>query len=337
MKFPQYSLRTIFIVFFVVALILGCVMSVVRRVERQRDAIAVIRSQSGGVVYEKPDAETWCGDGDDREKNRQTWRGWLDDLLYDVKTVVCFEYTPEISKALRDIPNVYNLCINSGVHGTDLHVLPDLPNLHMLSIHKANSLDENAIETLGRLTQLETLVLKDAPITDSGLRFLQPMRSLEKLELSSIPIDGTGLRNLHECRDLRTLYVWKGALTDEGMKAIGGLSQLETLFLVDCDIPVSSFAHLSGLRNLKWLILSNKWPPEVDFSTFPVLPKLERLEFAVQPPDGQPNTYHVRSLPHFPMLRELTLGDMDATDDDVEYYRKRRIETVRANCVLPWD
>ncbi|NLE60486.1 MAG: hypothetical protein GX616_19245, partial [Planctomycetes bacterium] len=273
MKFPQYSLRTIFIVFFVVALILGCVMSVVRRVERQRNAIAVIRSQSGGVVYERPDAETWCGDGDDREKNRLTWRGWLDDLLYDVQTVVCFEYTPEISKSLQDIPNVYNLCILSGVHGTDLVVLPDLPNLRMLSIWRANSLDDNAIQTLGRLIQLETLVLKDAPITDSGLRFLQPMRSLKKLEFSSIPIEGTGLRNLHECRDLRTLFVWKGALTDEGMKAIGGLSQLETLFLVDCDIPVSSFAHLSGLRNLKWLVLSNKWPPDVDFSTFPVLPK----------------------------------------------------------------
>jgi hypothetical protein len=127
------------------------------------------------------------------------------------------------------------------------------------------------------LRLLQTLDLRDAPVTDAGLEHLRGLAELEKLcfwvtdaglehlrglpRLRELDLGGTkvtdaGLEHLKELRQLEKLDLYDTGITDAGLEHLKGLQQLQELGLSGTEVSDAGLEHLKGLRLLRTLDLS---------------------------------------------------------------------------------
>ena len=71
---------------------------------------------------------------------------------------------------LKGLTNLEELDLNDdkAINGPGLKYLSDLKNLRQLNLN-GDPVDDESLESIGNLTNLESLILYDAPITDLGL------------------------------------------------------------------------------------------------------------------------------------------------------------------------
>lgn len=94
-----------------------------------------------------------------------------------------------------------------------------LATLRVLCIHspsapaQGNGITNDALKTIGKLTQLKELSLCGMPIDDVGVKELRRLTHLEFLDLFGTELSNEGLPHLYSLRKLRTLNVretqWK--------------------------------------------------------------------------------------------------------------------------------
>src|SRR5262249_51648577 len=146
------------------------------------------------------------------------------------------------------------------------------------------SLTDRAMETIGKLTNLEELSLDGNKITGAGLRHLRGLKKLRKLDLNfnqlqpddlepvseltgltSLSIYSTGIVNdrvgelLALLTNLRTLTLSerRAALTDRGGEPRANLRQLENLTIMGSPkVTDAGLAAVFGMPRLKILRLS---------------------------------------------------------------------------------
>ena len=94
------------------------------------------------------------------------------------------------------------------------------------------NLADDDLKIVSRLTQLKSLRLYSAKITDAGLVNLSHLTELQELYLVQAAITNSGLENLKGLTQLRSLWLYGTNVSDAGLVNLRGLSQLKYLSLV---------------------------------------------------------------------------------------------------------
>lgn len=140
------------------------------------------------------------------------------------------------------------------------------------------TMTDDTMMIVGRMRSLTTVIVRDVPISDEGLRaiqhlgelrhlglfgtkvtdpgleFLRRLPALEELDLSGPGITDAGLAHLAKSRQLRRLTLFRTSVTDAGLKHLLDLSQLNALALVGGRVSDAGLETLKQLRSS--LILS---------------------------------------------------------------------------------
>ncbi|GMH32349.1 hypothetical protein BSKO_00183 [Bryopsis sp. KO-2023] len=145
------------------------------------------------------------------------------------------------------------------IRSTTLTNLTSLHHLTSLSLAGWDKLEDRSLPPLLALTNLQTLRLDDAKITDSGLQTVGKLSTLTTLSLNSCVLVGNGgLAALAALRNLKSLDVcWCYRITDEGLRSISQFPNLRVLDLTHLhNISDRGVADLGGLSMLERLSLS---------------------------------------------------------------------------------
>jgi len=106
------------------------------------------------------------------------------------------------------------------------------------------------MEAIGRLANLKSLALFEAPIGDEDLVTLAPLEKLERLCLVGCPkITGSGLTRLEFTRRLKRLSLRASGITDAGIRGLLRFRHLESLDMSETNVGPG----VALLRNLPWL------------------------------------------------------------------------------------
>lgn len=204
----QFSLRTVFVL-----LTAGCIWLGFRseKAVTQRTTLRLVKTLGGRAMY---DYEY----GDDYLITPKRPDPAPEPKL--LRTLLGDDYSSEL--VFIEVRNVAD---------SDIDIIAKQVTLRHLSV--TGGLTDNALESISRLSRLETLKI-------TGGRF-----------------SGTGLDQLSKLTKLRVLSLHNIALSNEKARSIGRLTQLEALSLHGCRIRSKQMEHLKSLRNLRMLDLTN--------------------------------------------------------------------------------
>jgi hypothetical protein len=116
---------------------------------------------------------------------------------------------------------------------------------------------DTAIAPIGRLTQLEQLVVNGSMLTDDGLVKLKDLTSLSRLDLDYTRISDNGLAHLEGLKNLSALSLNGTPVTDAGLSHLKGLTNLAELNLAGTHITNAGLVQLKALRSLSVLNVVN--------------------------------------------------------------------------------
>jgi hypothetical protein len=160
------------------------------RAERQRRAVALLRSSGAEVNYEERPAAAAEG------FTRRTLRQWLPrDYMDDV---------------------IYVGLANARATPTELALLPRLSRLEWLELDGAPVTDAT-LARLVRLKALREIDLSSTQVTDLGLRHVSRLKNLEELALTDTRVTDAGLPHLKELKGLRALFLIQTDVTQAGI------------------------------------------------------------------------------------------------------------------------
>ena len=125
------------------------------------------------------------------------------------------------------------------------------------------------------------------------------------------------IRHLGSIPELRSVSIAKVDLSEEQLTLIGQLNDLVYLSLQSCNVSDEDLRHLSGLTNLKTLVVAGK-PTPVSGNGLCHLSGMNRLEYLdlIHTPIRGPGLEELKDLP---ALSSLNLSDTLLNDDSVEY------------------
>lgn len=119
-------------------------------------------------------------------------------------------------------------------------------------------LTDEGFEQLQNLTKLKSLNLIRTGITDDGLQHFSQNTDMDALWLECTDITDRGLKMLVSFPKLGLLDVSNTLVSDAGLADIGQLTKLEELSLSACEqIFGAGFSHVANLRQLKELYADN--------------------------------------------------------------------------------
>lgn len=134
---------------------------------------------------------------------------------------------------------------------------------------------DRGFEAVETCTNLETISLENAPITDvTGVKLARFPR-LTTVSLGGTKVTAKTLDALAACRQLKSLDLERVELADDALGAVGRIGSLESVNLRDAKYRPAALAGLSKLERLKRLTLSS---PDVDDAALKPLLALTGLE-----------------------------------------------------------
>ncbi|MFP6701182.1 MAG: twin-arginine translocase subunit TatC [Planctomycetaceae bacterium] len=132
-----------------------------------------------------------------------------------------------------------------------------------------------------RLEHITALDLRDASISDEGLKSVVRLGRLERLNLTGTTLTDDGIETLVALGQLKTLLVSSPQVTDAGLQAIARLTQLEELNLVGTAITDDGLALLAQLKSLKSLAIAGQYITDIGLAAIAThCTDLVRLELA---------------------------------------------------------
>ena len=179
-RWPRFGLATLLGIVTLSAILVALI---VNPAERQRRAVAAVRSVGGVVVFE----------------NEGPVRSWLRkrfDNDYFGNAVEVF-------------------LIDTRINDTDLRHLEGLTDLRKVYLNYTQVSDEG-LRHIRRLTNLTVLNLDSTRVTDTGLKDLTMLTSLEELVLSNTHVSDAGLDHLKVLTGLKHLDVLNTRVSSAG-------------------------------------------------------------------------------------------------------------------------
>jgi hypothetical protein len=83
-----------------------------------------------------------------------------------------------------------------------------------------SKIDDSALATVGKLTNLTRLHLDNTSISDAGLKHLPSLKNLEYLNLYNTQVTDAGIKSLASLKSLKKLYLWQSKVTPKGAAAL---------------------------------------------------------------------------------------------------------------------
>lgn len=169
-------------------------------------------------------------------------------------------------EALANLDKLEELHIGGDkMSGLALPLLRMLPSLRHLDVNGSQRTDSGRwglmltdvnVESIGALTQLETLNMGGAIVSDSGMKALGGLVNVHTLDLSRTEITAQGLEPLAKLPKLRRLNLWQAArIDDKAASHLVRMKSLETLDLGDTAVTDALLDQLEGLKQLKVLLV----------------------------------------------------------------------------------
>jgi hypothetical protein len=223
------------------------------------------------------------------------------DYFYTVDSVAFGQGPPapgttrrgDILREAARLRRLRQLALYFSVSDADTANLVGLRSLGRLDLGEdCPELTDRSLLTLSRISGLEALEIRDAPITDAGLAHLGKMRRLKslvlgkaeafspvgnrftitgdgaaylaglptliELEIHSAALTGEGLEHLASLRHLKRLRLKGGSFTDDDLRFLAPLTNLESLEIVGTNIHGTGFRHLAGLSKVTDVCLEGR-------------------------------------------------------------------------------
>ena len=182
----------------------------------------------------------------------------------------------ECLQALMQWPNLKHLQVARGRISADgLESIGSMQTLRGIDLFEAGKVEDEGLAHLERLTELESLHVINAPITDSGLRSCAEWRSLRFLRINSPQITDEGIKHLQgldqlefvgfthsaiedpvtlaELPNLRDLDLSSSGISDAGVASLSKSNSITGLRLLWTELTDASMKHLASLRTLQRL------------------------------------------------------------------------------------
>jgi hypothetical protein len=144
----------------------------------------------------------------------------------------------------------------------DLKQISTLQHLLYLEIDCGNRITDAGMIEIGKLTNLETFLLKSrgqrglyGKITDSGVSHLRGLSSLKSLQLLGVRLSDEGLAAIADL-DLEELFVESDRITSNGLEHVARFRNLRALGVYETAIDDRGIALLAKMKGLKTLRLS---------------------------------------------------------------------------------
>lgn len=216
--------------------------------------------------------------------------------------------TPEIIKELKKVPKLDQVYLSrqaqdeglgllmtvplkglvlssSEVSGAGLEKISQHPHLRTLNIYNCKNIDDRALHWIARMPTLESLMLRNAPVTDVGVKqFISDVAvrgQLKSFRLTYCPqVTNEALQQVHQIPSLETLALdHNPKLTGELLVPIAKISTLKQLDLDEIPLSEDQLPNLLQLPNLESLSLaySQRESPLTDKS-LDVLGQLTKLQ-----------------------------------------------------------
>jgi len=269
LRWLSFSLRSLLLIVTLLAIVLG---RWTNSAQEQRNAVATIRDHYSydRCEYEReqrPNPYSGAGGTSANPAKRQAWiprsfREWLGKDYFDNIDSVVFgegnspKPTPEADRAAwKSLAGIWNLRqLTSYIEPVDddLAHVARLRHIKSIDLQTSPKLTDDALRSLGCLSQLERLTISGGQYTAAGFKHLVGLRHLKHLGLVSWH------RGHSLPRSTDPLVTWLGSeraieVTDEDLAEIGKLTGLERLRLASTRITDVGLAHLAALTNLKLL------------------------------------------------------------------------------------
>jgi len=137
---------------------------------------------------------------------------------------------------------------HTDLRGVNLDRLAYLPNLATLDVGYCQ-LSTAEIEALAKLAHLKDLRL-DGGITDSDIKLLTKLRQLESITLRNLPITDAGLGSLKALSSLKRIILFRAEITSAGLVGLINLP-LEELWLTRTNIDDRAIPYITKFRALR--------------------------------------------------------------------------------------
>ena len=95
----------------------------------------------------------------------------------------------------------------------------------------SDSVTDDAVAPVAKLSGVMRLHLGKTPITDKALSHIKGLTSLEALHLENTKISDAGLKSLKRLEDLEYLNLYGTSISDAGLAHLKGLTNLKKLYL----------------------------------------------------------------------------------------------------------
>ena len=129
--------------------------------------------------------------------------------------------------------------------------VPERPVIEIV-FHCTSKVPDDVIEQLVAFPQLRTLgLIGGQRLTDKGLEQIGKLTNLETLEVRNRTLTADGLKHLSKLPKLKSLVLWGVSLNRENGAALEGLKALEVLELRSVTVSTDAQASIKKLKNLK--------------------------------------------------------------------------------------
>lgn len=150
------------------------------------------------------------------------------------------------------------------------------------TVHEAEGgyalkLDRSQLLHLSALSDVGSLDLAQASLTDKDLSRLRPLNDLLFLDLSENPISDLGLESIGHCHKLRFLALQDTSITSHGIKNVAQMKDLENLVLDGTMVDDDGLKHLKDCNRLRELMLYGTNVTPAGIKHFNALPSLSTV------------------------------------------------------------
>lgn len=155
-------------------------------------------------------------------------------------------------KELNRLANLEEITLRERMLGRNpFAVLTDLPSLRTVDIGATGTTDD-AMPDLARFTHLEKLAFNDVPVSDNGLKSLEPLESLTNVSFVDTRIRGAGLKHLKKSKGIHSVTIGSADGVNDltALKDFPSLSSLVVIYTASDEVlgQISELTQIVSLH-----------------------------------------------------------------------------------------
>jgi len=168
--------------------------------------------------------------------------------------------TDDAVKALATVKGITELTLSDGVMTDEgIKELAGLTKLQTLVLSKNKKVLGTSVPALAAVKSLKYLTISDCTIGDAaGWSGLKGNSNLATLSLPQAGVTDEGLKEIGKLTQLKSLSLNSSPITDAGLEELKGLRSLERLSLTGTKITEKAVPTLSQFKRLEFLTINEK-------------------------------------------------------------------------------